>query len=122
MSCRVEIDHRSPVLSGLFVRDVTGLKSRHDWLPHCTPAIRRAHGEGPEEAARQWDLWWDGALQSDRDMQGRRRWHRVTNPLWAASPNCSRCGVSGAPGEEAEQRGGGVEGRRDVCRSDEGEC
>lgn len=70
MSWLIEIDEPQPLVLGLFVRDVAGLTSRHDWLPHCVPAIPRANGEGPEEAARQWDLWWDSALQLDRDMEG----------------------------------------------------
>lgn len=70
MSWLIEIDEPQPLVLGLFVRDVAGLTSRHDWLPHCAPAIARANGEGLEEAARQWDLWWDNALQLDRDMEG----------------------------------------------------
>jgi len=61
----IEFDEPQPLVIGLFVRDVAGLKSRHAWLPHCAPATPRANGEGSEEAAHQWDLWWDRSLSNN---------------------------------------------------------
>ena len=64
-SWQVGIDEPPPLVIGLFVRDVAGLKSRHTWLPHCAPAVPRANGEGSEEAAHQWDQWWDRSLSNN---------------------------------------------------------
>ena len=69
-SWRIEFDEPQPLVIGLFVRDVAGLTSRHVWLPHAEPPTPRANGEGPEDAARQWDLWWDRALSVDWNMPG----------------------------------------------------
>ena len=59
------IDQPEPLVIGLFVRDVAGLKTRHTWLPHCAPDIARANGEGSAKAARQWDLWWDRSIANN---------------------------------------------------------
>jgi hypothetical protein len=64
MSWQTVIDEPQPLVIGLLVRDVAGLKSRHTWLPHCAPAILRANGEGSAEAAHQWDQWWDRSLSN----------------------------------------------------------
>lgn len=64
-SWRIDVDEPQPLVIGLFVRDAAGLKSRHTWLPHCAPAIARANSEGSEEAAHQWDLWWDRSLSNN---------------------------------------------------------
>jgi hypothetical protein len=64
-SWQIGIDEPPPLVIGLFVRDVAGLKSRHTWLPHCAPAVPRAKGEGSAEAAHQWDLWWDRSLSNN---------------------------------------------------------
>jgi hypothetical protein len=64
-SWRIEIDEPQPLVIGLFVRDVAGLKSRHTWLPHCAPAVPSANGEGSAEASHQWDLWWDRSLSNN---------------------------------------------------------
>jgi hypothetical protein len=64
-SWRIEFDEPQPLVIGLFVRDVAGLRSRSAWLPHCVPATTRANGEGSEEAARQWDLWWERSLSNN---------------------------------------------------------
>jgi hypothetical protein len=64
-SWRIETDEPEPLVIGLFVRDIAGLTSRHAWLPHCAPAISRADGEGSEEAASQWDAWWERSLSSN---------------------------------------------------------
>jgi hypothetical protein len=69
-SWRIEIDEPQRLVIGLLVRDVAGLTSRHAWLPHAAPATPRANEEGPEDAARQWDLWWDQALRAERDLHG----------------------------------------------------
>lgn len=84
-SWRIEIDEPQPLVIGLFVRDVAGLTSRHDWLPHCVPTVPPANGQAPAEAARQWDLWWDGALQTDGDMHGRSREELAA--LWWTPPD-----------------------------------
>ena len=64
-SWSIRIGELQPLVIGLFVRDVSGLTSRRVWLPHSVPATPRANGEGSQEAARQWDLWWDRALLFD---------------------------------------------------------
>ena len=64
-SWRIDMDEPQPLVIGLFMRDAAGLKSRHTWLPHCAPAIARANSEGSEEAAHQWDLWWDRSLSNN---------------------------------------------------------
>lgn len=69
-SWRIGFDEPQPLAIGLFVRDVAGLTSRHVWLPPAAPAVPRADGEGPEDAARQWDLWWDRALSVDENVDG----------------------------------------------------
>ncbi len=58
------MDQPESLVIGLFVRDVAGLKTRHSWLPYCSPGIARADGEGSALAAHQWDLWWDEALST----------------------------------------------------------
>ena len=64
-SWEIVIDQPEPLVIGLFVRDVAGLKSRHSWLPHCEPDIARANGEGSALAAHQWDLWWDRSISNN---------------------------------------------------------
>ena len=64
-SWQIVIDQPEPLVIGLFVRDVAGLKTRHTWLPHCAPGITRANDEGSEEAARRWDLWWDRSISNN---------------------------------------------------------
>jgi len=64
-SWRIEMDEPEPLVIGLFVRDVAGLTSRHAWLPHCAPATSRADAEGSEDAARQWDAWWERSLSNN---------------------------------------------------------
>jgi hypothetical protein len=81
----IGIDEPQPLVIGLFVRDVAGLTSRHVWLPHSVPAIPRANGEGPEDAARQWDLWWDRALLSDWTMEGQSQ--EQLGALWWTPPD-----------------------------------
>jgi len=73
LSWRIEIDEPEPLVIGLFVRDAAGLTTTHDWLPHAVPVIPQVDGEAPVEAARQWDLWWDRALQLDLDLEGQRQ-------------------------------------------------
>jgi len=80
-SWRIEIDEPQPLVIGLFVRDVAGLTSRHAWLPHAAPATPRANDEGPEDAAGQWDLWWDQALRNDRDMHGQSQ-AQISASFW----------------------------------------
>jgi len=63
-SWQIGMDQPENLVIGLFVRDVAGLKTRHTWLPHCTPGIARASGEGSAAAADQWDLWWDKSLST----------------------------------------------------------
>jgi len=58
------MDQPENLVIGLFVRDVAGLKTSHTWLPHCSPGVARANGEGSAEAAHQWDLWWDKSLST----------------------------------------------------------
>jgi len=84
-SWRIGIDEPQPLVIGLFVRDVAGLKSRHVWLPHAVPATPRANGEGSEDAARQWDLWWDRALQFDWTMDGQSQERLAA--LWWTPPD-----------------------------------
>jgi hypothetical protein len=66
-SWRIVIDQPEPLVMGLFVRDVAGLKTRHSWLPHCAPDIARDNGEGSAAAAHQWDLWWDRSISTNRN-------------------------------------------------------
>ena len=63
-SWQIVIDQPEPLVIGLFVRDVAGLKTRHTWLPHCAPGIARDNGEGSAAAAHQWELWWDRSLST----------------------------------------------------------
>jgi hypothetical protein len=84
-SWRIGIDEPQPLVIGLFVRDVAGLTSRHVWLPHAAPATPRANGEGPEDAARQWDLWWDRALAFDWTMD--RQSQEQLAALWWTPPD-----------------------------------
>ena len=84
-SWRIGIDEPQPLVIGLFVRDVAGLKSRHVWLPHAVPTTPRANGEGSEDAARQWDLWWDRALQFDWTMDGQSQEQLAA--LWWTPPD-----------------------------------
>lgn len=63
-SWQIGIDQPEPLVIGLFVRDVAGLKSRHTWLPRCAPGIARDNGEGSAAAAQQWDLWWDRSIST----------------------------------------------------------
>lgn len=81
----IRIDEPQPLVIALFVRDVSGLKSRHIWLPHAVPATPRANGEGSEDAARQWDLWWDRALLFDWDMEEQSQEQLTT--LWWTPPD-----------------------------------
>ena len=80
-SWEIVIDQPEPLVIGLFVRDVAGLKSRHTWLSHCAPGIARANGEGSAKAAHQWDLWWDRSisqlLERTGSEPGATRWHVV---------------------------------------------
>jgi hypothetical protein len=64
-SWQIGIDQPEPLVIGLFVRDVAGLKTRHTWLPHCAPGIARADDEGSAAAAHQWDLWWDRSISTN---------------------------------------------------------
>ena len=84
-SWRIGIDEPQPLVIGLFVRDVSGLTSSHVWLPHSVPATPRANGEGSEEAARQWDLWWDRALLFDWTMEGQSQ--EQLGALWWTPPD-----------------------------------
>jgi hypothetical protein len=84
-SWRIEFDEPQPLVIGLFVRDVPGLKSRHAWLPHCAPATPRANGEGSEEAARQWDLWWDRSLSNN--WNGPDQSQGQLTAMWWLPPN-----------------------------------
>lgn len=84
-SWRIEIDEPQRLVIGLFVRDVAGLTSRHAWLPHAAPATPRANEDGPEDAARQWDLWWDQALRADWDMHGQSQ--AQISASWWIPPN-----------------------------------
>jgi len=63
-SWQIVIDQPEPLVIGLFVRDVAGLKTRHTWLPHCAPGIARANGERSAKASHQWDLWWDRSISN----------------------------------------------------------
>lgn len=84
-SWRIGIDEPQPLVIGLFVRDVAGLTSRHAWLPPAVPATPRANGKGPEDAARQWDLWWDRALLFDWTMDGQSQ--EQLGALWWTPPD-----------------------------------
>ena len=65
LSWRIAIDEPQPLVIGLIVRDVAGLTSRHVWLPPAAPATPCANGEGSEDGARQWDLWWDRSISNN---------------------------------------------------------
>ena len=84
-SWRIGFDEPQPLVIGLFVRDVAGLKSRHVWLPHAVPATPRANGDGLEDAARQWDQWWDSALLFDWTMEGQSQEQLAA--LWWTPPD-----------------------------------
>jgi hypothetical protein len=64
-SWQIMIDQPEPLVIGLFVRDVAGLKTRHTWLPRCAPGITRANHEGSAKATHQWDLWWDRSISNN---------------------------------------------------------
>ena len=84
-SWRIKIDEPQRLVIGLFVRDVAGLTSRHAWLPYAAPATPRANEDGPEDAARQWDLWWDQALRADWDVHGQSQ--AQISASWWIPPN-----------------------------------
>lgn len=79
-SWRIGMDQPENLVIGLFVRDVAGLKSRHTWLPHCSPVIARAKSDGSTAAGHQWDHWWDRSMstswnrpdQSQDSLAGKR--------------------------------------------------
>jgi hypothetical protein len=65
-SWQISIDQPSPLMIGLFIRDVAGVPSRLRWLPPASPAVPRAGDQAPEAAGVHWDTWWDQAVREER--------------------------------------------------------
>jgi hypothetical protein len=65
-SWQIHIDQPQSLAIGLFIRDVSGVLSRHRWLPLASPAVPRAGDQAPEAAGLQWDVWWDQAVREER--------------------------------------------------------
>jgi hypothetical protein len=84
-SWQIGMDQPENLVIGLFVRDVAGLKSRHTWLPHCSPGIARANGEGSAVAAHQWDLWWDKSLSTTWNGPGQSQ--EQLAGMWSREPD-----------------------------------
>src|SRR5487761_2167862 len=63
-SWQIVMDQPENLVIGLFVRDVSGLKTGHTWLPHCSPGIARENGEGSATAAHEWDQWWERSIST----------------------------------------------------------
>ena len=63
---QISIDQPSPLMLGLFIRDVAGVPSSLSWLPPASPAVPRAGDRAPEAAGLQWDAWWDQAVREER--------------------------------------------------------
>ena len=63
---QISVDQPSPLMLGLFIRDVAGVPSSLSWLPPASPAVPRASDTAPKAAGLQWDAWWDKAVREER--------------------------------------------------------
>jgi hypothetical protein len=64
-SWQISIDQPQPLVIGLFIRDVSGMHSRNNWLPPASPAVPSGGDWAPDVAGLQWDRWWSQALREE---------------------------------------------------------